>query len=215
MEWVVSIDLTLIFLLCWTSKTYLPGFFSMKFEHLFQCHTFHILQLPVSSWFWMQIIVLSCPLSALFPFADLFDDWGWNYFSFFFFFSFQPSSIVTDEICTACDFNRPEKNCLRKLEWVWRGETFMAKRRFFSFLIFLWNSLMVYLLRADNAAYGYHSYWLQWLLSFEEATWIRVCWWCWWSIVKIFCWPTQSGAAIKTQRTSEEILSEGSFTFFW
>ncbi|KAL8140374.1 hypothetical protein V2J09_006395 [Rumex salicifolius] len=40
----------------------------------------------------------------------------------------QPSSIVTDEDCTACDFNRPGKNCLRKLEWVWRGEAYMAKR---------------------------------------------------------------------------------------
>ncbi|RDX72004.1 DNA polymerase epsilon catalytic subunit A, partial [Mucuna pruriens] len=40
----------------------------------------------------------------------------------------QPPSIVTDEICTACDFNRPGKTCLRKLEWVWRGETFMAKK---------------------------------------------------------------------------------------
>ncbi|XP_034220092.1 DNA polymerase epsilon catalytic subunit A-like isoform X4 [Prunus dulcis] len=40
----------------------------------------------------------------------------------------QPSSIVTDEICTACDFNRPGKTCLRKLEWVWRGEIFMAKK---------------------------------------------------------------------------------------
>ncbi|XP_047972925.1 DNA polymerase epsilon catalytic subunit A-like isoform X2 [Salvia hispanica] len=40
----------------------------------------------------------------------------------------QPPSIVTDEICTACDFNRPGKNCLRTLEWVWRGETYMAKR---------------------------------------------------------------------------------------
>ncbi|KAL6577446.1 DNA polymerase epsilon catalytic subunit A [Orobanche minor] len=40
----------------------------------------------------------------------------------------QPPSIVTDEICTACDFNRPGKKCLRKLEWVWRGETYMAKR---------------------------------------------------------------------------------------
>ena len=43
---------------------------------------------------------------------------------------FQPPSIVTDEVCTACDFNRPGKTCLRKLEWVWRGETFMAKKRF-------------------------------------------------------------------------------------
>ncbi|KAM5584440.1 DNA polymerase epsilon catalytic subunit A-like [Rosa sericea] len=40
----------------------------------------------------------------------------------------QPTSIVTDEVCTACDFNRPGKTCLRKLEWVWRGEIFMAKR---------------------------------------------------------------------------------------
>ncbi|AQK71203.1 DNA polymerase epsilon catalytic subunit A [Zea mays] len=40
----------------------------------------------------------------------------------------QPPSIVTDVDCTACDFNRPGKNCLRKLEWVWRGETYMAKK---------------------------------------------------------------------------------------
>ncbi|GAY59808.1 hypothetical protein CUMW_197330 [Citrus unshiu] len=40
----------------------------------------------------------------------------------------QPPSIVTDEVCTACDFNRPGKTCLRKLEWVWRGEIFMGKR---------------------------------------------------------------------------------------
>ncbi|KAK9279688.1 hypothetical protein L1049_013368 [Liquidambar formosana] len=40
----------------------------------------------------------------------------------------QPTSIVSDEVCTACDFNRPGKTCLRKLEWVWRGETFMAKK---------------------------------------------------------------------------------------
>ncbi|GLU18367.1 hypothetical protein SLE2022_346730 [Rubroshorea leprosula] len=40
----------------------------------------------------------------------------------------QPPSIVTDEVCTACDFNRPGKTCLRTLEWVWRGEIFMAKK---------------------------------------------------------------------------------------
>ncbi|XP_078434598.1 DNA polymerase epsilon catalytic subunit A-like isoform X2 [Wolffia australiana] len=40
----------------------------------------------------------------------------------------QPPSIVSDEVCTACDFNRPGKTCLRKLEWVWRGETFTAKK---------------------------------------------------------------------------------------
>ncbi|PSR89873.1 DNA polymerase epsilon catalytic subunit A like [Actinidia chinensis var. chinensis] len=40
----------------------------------------------------------------------------------------QPPSIVSDEVCTSCDFNRPDKTCLRKLEWVWRGETYMAKK---------------------------------------------------------------------------------------
>ncbi|ESQ36065.1 hypothetical protein EUTSA_v10006524mg [Eutrema salsugineum] len=40
----------------------------------------------------------------------------------------QPPSIVTNEVCTACDFNLPGKTCLRKLEWVWRGVTFMAKK---------------------------------------------------------------------------------------
>ncbi|KAK2968075.1 hypothetical protein RJ640_000490, partial [Escallonia rubra] len=40
----------------------------------------------------------------------------------------QPPSIVSDEVCTACDFNRPGKTCLSKLEWVWRGEIYMAKR---------------------------------------------------------------------------------------
>ena len=36
----------------------------------------------------------------------------------------QPNAIVTDEVCAACDFNKPGKTCLRNLEWVWRGETF-------------------------------------------------------------------------------------------
>ncbi|CAM6102738.1 unnamed protein product [Calypogeia fissa] len=40
----------------------------------------------------------------------------------------QPPSIVTDDTCAACDFNRPDKTCLRQLEWVWRGETYSAKR---------------------------------------------------------------------------------------
>lgn len=30
----------------------------------------------------------------------------------------QPSAIVTDEDCAACDFNRPGKTCLRQMEWV-------------------------------------------------------------------------------------------------
>lgn len=38
----------------------------------------------------------------------------------------QPSAVVTDEDCAACDFNRPGKTCLRRMEWVWRGETYAA-----------------------------------------------------------------------------------------
>jgi DNA polymerase epsilon subunit 1 len=40
----------------------------------------------------------------------------------------QPSAIVNDEDCAACVFNKPGKTCLRKMEWVWRGETFTATR---------------------------------------------------------------------------------------
>ena len=40
----------------------------------------------------------------------------------------QPSAIVNDEHCAACDFNRPGKTCLRRMTWEWRGETFAASR---------------------------------------------------------------------------------------
>ena len=40
----------------------------------------------------------------------------------------QPSAIVNDEDCAACVFNKPGKTCLRKMEWVWRGETYAATR---------------------------------------------------------------------------------------
>ena len=36
----------------------------------------------------------------------------------------QPSAIVTDEDCAACDFNKPGKTCLRKMTWEWRGTDF-------------------------------------------------------------------------------------------
>ena len=51
----------------------------------------------------------------------------------------QLPSIVTDVDCTACDFNRPGKNCLRKLEWVWRGETYMAKKKYILQTYILWT----------------------------------------------------------------------------
>lgn len=32
----------------------------------------------------------------------------------------QPSAIVTDENCAACDFNQPGKQCLRTMQWIWK-----------------------------------------------------------------------------------------------
>jgi hypothetical protein len=46
----------------------------------------------------------------------------------------QPSAIVTDAQCAACDYNRPDKQCLRPMEWVWRGETYMLKQSEYSLL---------------------------------------------------------------------------------
>lgn len=38
----------------------------------------------------------------------------------------QPDSMKTEEDCATCDFNRPQKNCDRKLPWAWRGEFYPA-----------------------------------------------------------------------------------------
>ncbi|WP_205580087.1 hypothetical protein, partial [Pseudomonas aeruginosa] len=38
----------------------------------------------------------------------------------------QPMATVTEDICAACDFNRPGKTCLRDMEWTWRGEHYAA-----------------------------------------------------------------------------------------
>ncbi|GAA5902780.1 hypothetical protein JCM6882_004064 [Rhodosporidiobolus microsporus] len=38
----------------------------------------------------------------------------------------QPDSVVTEADCAACDFNRPGKQCQRKMKWAWRGEYFPA-----------------------------------------------------------------------------------------
>lgn len=40
----------------------------------------------------------------------------------------QPSAIVDDEDCAACDYNHPDKTCLRKMEWVWRGEHYASNQ---------------------------------------------------------------------------------------
>ncbi|KAK6456843.1 DNA-directed DNA polymerase epsilon, catalytic subunit A [Scheffersomyces xylosifermentans] len=39
----------------------------------------------------------------------------------------QPDSMKSEEDCAACDFNRPGKDCDRRLPWSWRGEYYPAK----------------------------------------------------------------------------------------
>lgn len=40
----------------------------------------------------------------------------------------QPSSIVNDEICASCVHNKPGENCLRQMEWKWRGQMHAARK---------------------------------------------------------------------------------------
>ena len=39
----------------------------------------------------------------------------------------QPDSMKSEEDCASCDFNRPDKQCDRRLTWAWRGEYFPAE----------------------------------------------------------------------------------------
>jgi hypothetical protein len=34
----------------------------------------------------------------------------------------QPSAMVDETACAACDFNRPGATCQRNMAWMWRGE---------------------------------------------------------------------------------------------
>ncbi|MEJ1281892.1 polymerase (DNA directed) epsilon [Cricetulus griseus] len=40
----------------------------------------------------------------------------------------QPSAIVDEATCAACDFNKPGADCQRKMAWQWRGEFMPASR---------------------------------------------------------------------------------------
>ncbi|CAK7210323.1 DNA polymerase epsilon catalytic subunit [Sporothrix bragantina] len=40
----------------------------------------------------------------------------------------QPDSMIKEEDCATCDFNRPGKTCDRRMPWAWRGEYIPAKR---------------------------------------------------------------------------------------
>ncbi|XP_073973254.1 DNA polymerase epsilon catalytic subunit 1 isoform X2 [Rhodnius prolixus] len=40
----------------------------------------------------------------------------------------QPSAIVEETVCAACDFNKPGALCQRNMTWMWRGEYMPASR---------------------------------------------------------------------------------------
>ncbi|XP_005182541.1 DNA polymerase epsilon catalytic subunit 1 [Musca domestica] len=43
----------------------------------------------------------------------------------------QPSAMVSDTDCAACDFNKPGVRCKRVMDWLWRGEMLPASRNEF------------------------------------------------------------------------------------
>merc|ERR1719249_44108 len=40
----------------------------------------------------------------------------------------QPSAMVDEADCAACDFNKPGATCQRRMPWMWRGEIMPASR---------------------------------------------------------------------------------------
>ena len=40
----------------------------------------------------------------------------------------QPSAMVDEADCAACDFNKPGATCQRSMPWMWRGEIMPASR---------------------------------------------------------------------------------------
>lgn len=40
----------------------------------------------------------------------------------------QPSAMVTETDCAACEFNKPGAKCKRQMDWLWRGEYMPATR---------------------------------------------------------------------------------------
>lgn len=48
----------------------------------------------------------------------------------------QPDSLVTEDVCAKCDFNRgPDSNCQRKMDWSWRGEFFPATKSEYNMIV--------------------------------------------------------------------------------
>ena len=44
----------------------------------------------------------------------------------------QPSAMVDEMTCAACDYNKPDAKCQRNMVWMWRGEISKSIARYFS-----------------------------------------------------------------------------------
>jgi DNA polymerase epsilon subunit 1 len=42
----------------------------------------------------------------------------------------QPSATITESDSVACEFNKPDEQCMRKMDWLWRGEYLPASNVF-------------------------------------------------------------------------------------
>ena len=77
----------------------------------------------------------------------------------------QPPAMVTEDVCAACDFNRPGKTCLREMEWLWRGEHYAATSSDYA-AIKAQLEAEKFPPKADGTGDGRPRYWAD--LSYEE-----------------------------------------------
>ena len=64
----------------------------------------------------------------------------------------QPSSMVTEETCSACCFNSPENDCKRPMKWIWRGEHFVLDQREYNQLKSQLNTEKIQVKKIDDIA---------------------------------------------------------------
>ncbi len=69
----------------------------------------------------------------------------------------QPDSMVDESVCAVCDYNRPGKQCDRRLNWAWRGEFFPAQRDEFNMIKFALNQETFPAKRAGGAERRFHE----------------------------------------------------------
>ena len=46
----------------------------------------------------------------------------------------QPVAIVNEKVCAGCDYNKPENDCKRNLNWQWKGSYFPLSEREYEML---------------------------------------------------------------------------------